>query len=362
MKNKAILGIVLFVLIFASLWALNDRAKRPRQEQTVRIGAVLSLTGDASVDGQNIKRGLELARADLAKKGIKVDINYQDDKTNPKESVTSVQYLINSYKPEAMIGPIWSFLEDSAASTISQNKIVTYSPAGTSEIVNEKSPFIFHGTIKNAEKAEPVAKWLKANNKKKVAIIVSQDAWGNSHEQAYRLAAQMAGAKVMMTEKTPFGLEDSSLSTILAKVKDSGADALLWTGYNDGALNIIRKTKELGINIPIIGSEGFSWVVASGKIKPSNDQEIYALKTKINPEFTKKFRAQFGEEPGTYADTAYDGLMILIQSIENTKGKQISLQSYLKNDLSYEGFAGHYLFDKNNDREKGSEWVMEKVN
>ena len=362
MKNKVILGIVILIAL-ASVWFLfsNQAQKVASNDQTIKIGAILALTGDGSTDGQNIKRGMELAKDDLAEQGTKVEINYQDDKTNPKESVSAVQYLAENYKPNALVGPIWSFLEDAAAPVITQNKLVTYSPADTSEIVNTKSPYIFHGTIKNSEKAEPVANWLKVNGKKRVAIIVSQDAWGNSHEQAYRQAAKLAEAQVVMVEKLPFGLEDAGLSTVLLKVKNSGADVLLWTGYNDGALSLIRKTSELNIDIPIIGTEGFSWVVKAGLVKPSSKQEIYSLKTKLDPKFVQKFEAKFGEEPGTYADTAYDGLMILAQSIREGKKNGYNLQSYLKNKLSYDGFAGHYHFDSNNDREKGGEWVLERV-
>jgi branched-chain amino acid transport system substrate-binding protein len=357
---KYIIAIVVIILVVAGVWYFGSKST-PISTETgpIKIGAILSLTGDASVDAKNIQKGIDLAKEDLAQRGVSVEINYQDDKTNPKETVSGLEFLLSN-KLDAIIGPTWSFLEDAGAPIIDKAKIVAYAPADTSEVINEKSDYVFHGTIKNSEKAEPVANWLTANKKKNVAIIVSQDAWGKSHELAYTKAIELSGGKVTMIERLPFGLEDAGLATVLTKVKSTKSEALLWTGYNDGALAIIRKSQELNLDIPIIGTEGFSWVVNNGTIKLGPKQEIYSLKSKVSSEFISKFEAKFGEKPGTYADTAYDGLMILVQAIQNARNNNTDTLSSMKS-LSYNGYAGRYQFDENNDRIKGGEWVLEKL-
>jgi branched-chain amino acid transport system substrate-binding protein len=361
MKTKTLIWMIaVIIIILIIIWIILINQNKAKTE-IIKIGAILPLTGDGAVDGLNVKRGMELAKSDLENSGIKVDINYQDDKTNPKESIAAVEFLAANYKPDVLIGPIWSFLVDSSIPAIEKNNLIAYSPATTSEIINVNSSNVFHGTIKNIEKAQPVEKFLKENKKKAVAIIISQDAWGNSHELAYKNAAQVADAEVVLLEKIPFGLEDSGLSTILLKVKESGADTLLWTGYNDGALKIIQKTQELGINITIIGTEGFIWVVDKGLVEPEKDQKIYSLRTKMSSEFIKKFKDAYNDEPGTYSDTAYDGLMLLAKSIQESKKKGFSLKEYLRDNLTYEGYAGHYEFDENNDRKNGGEWILERV-
>jgi branched-chain amino acid transport system substrate-binding protein len=361
-KSKRIFTIVIIIIVIivvGSLVYMNSQKKQ--DDKVIKIGAILPFTGDGSIDALNVKRGLELAKTDILSSGIKVDINYQDDKTNPQDSVSSINYLYENYHPDAIVGPIWSFLEDSAAPVIDQENLISYSPASTSEIVSVKSSNIFYGTIKNERKTEPVYKFLKENNKKSVAIIVSQDSWGKSHELAYQKAAELAHAKVVLIERVPFGLEDNAINTILLKVKSSKADVLLWTGYNDGALQIIKKTEELGLNIPIVGTEGFTRVARQGLVNISGNQQIYSLQTKLDPEFINKFKSAYNEEPGTYSDAAYDGLMILIKGISESKKQGISLKEYLKNNFSYDGYAGHYQFDQNNDRINGGEWTLERV-
>src|SRR3989344_6019821 len=97
---KILIGIVVLVLVIFLF--INNENKANASD--VKIGAVLSLTGFGSSDSENIKRGMELAKEDLAKKGVIVNIDYQDDKTDPKETVTSVRFLA-SKNPDAIVGP-----------------------------------------------------------------------------------------------------------------------------------------------------------------------------------------------------------------------------------------------------------------
>jgi branched-chain amino acid transport system substrate-binding protein len=146
----------------------------------IHIGAVLGLTGDAATDALNIKRGIDLAKDDLAKQGVEVEIVYQDDHTDPKQTVSAIRYLLSTAKPQAIIGPTWSFLEDAAAPVIAQEKIIAYAPADTSEFVNVRSPYQFHGAPRNALSVKPMVAWMLQHGSKRIAIITDSSAWGLS--------------------------------------------------------------------------------------------------------------------------------------------------------------------------------------
>lgn len=77
-------------------------------EPTLRLGAVLSLTGAAAVHGTGIQEGLEFAKQELGKKGKNVEIVYQDDGTEPKRTINALESGIASGL-RFFIGPTWDF-------------------------------------------------------------------------------------------------------------------------------------------------------------------------------------------------------------------------------------------------------------
>lgn len=71
-QTKWIIGIVILLLaIWGIIYLAGESGDRNQElsDEPIKIGAVLSLTGEAAVDSLNIQRGLDLARDDLSKKG-----------------------------------------------------------------------------------------------------------------------------------------------------------------------------------------------------------------------------------------------------------------------------------------------------
>ncbi len=342
-----------------SVLVINNKQKLADHTEIV-IGAPLALSGTAVTDGSNIKKGIELAKEDLLKRGIKVGIVYEDDGTDPKKTVSAVNKLIAFDKVQAIIGPTWSFLLDSAGPILNENKITSYSPANTSEYINTKSPYIFFGAVKNYRLLSPTAEWLRVQKSKRVAIIVDKSAWGESILVPFDAAAIQAGADVVLIDRITFGTEKESIPTILAKIKLLGVDTILWTGYDEGTATIIRRIQELKLNVSFLSASTIAYGLSKkGDIQINPKDEMYFLRTNMSKTFSEKFYKKYGEYPGTYSDSAYDGLMILVEAIKNKKEGQTTAD-YLRNDTNYHGFQTDYQFDESGDI-KGGEWIVEKL-
>lgn len=325
----------------------------------IKIGAIISQTGAAATDGETIQRALELAKDDLAKENIAVEIEYQDDHTNPVDSVSAAQKILLD-KPQAIIGPTWSFLVDAATPTLVQAKMTSYVPAVTSEILTVKNPYALYGTIKNAQKVAPLTDWIKTHNKKSVAILTSKDAWGDSHLAAYKEAAAQAGAHVVFAEQFAFGGETTGMATALTKIKAAGADVILWTGYDDGAAILLNKKNALKLNIPVVGTDGLKIAVSRGNATIAPTDEIYTFYTQTSSEFARKFSAKYGRAPGTYADSSYDGLILLARAIAKNSDNAANLTEKIRSGEAYKGYQTTYAFDSHGDI-SGGEWKLEQL-
>jgi branched-chain amino acid transport system substrate-binding protein len=360
--TKKIIGVVgaVIIIVLIVIFVGNNGKSTLSDNKKIIIGAVVSQTGYAAVDGMNIKNGMDLAVADLKKDGIDVKIVYEDDGTDPKQTVSAVNKLLMSEKPDALVGPIWSFLIDAALPVINQNKIVTFVPSASSEVVNGKSPYIFYGTYKNIEEAVPLANFLKENKVKNVALVVSNDAWGESHIKGFTKAVEIAGGKVVMEEKITYGSDKDVMPTIVAKIIKANPDAVLWTGYDEAATILTKRLQEQNYTKPLVTAASIMrGLVNRGIVNPRPEDQWYSINIPMNESFRAKYIATYNQEPGISADSAYDGVIMLVKGIQKGK-KGDDLAKYLRDGLTYKGYLGNYDFDEFGDI-VGNNWVIKKL-
>ena len=360
-NTKIMAGIVVVAAIAGIVSVSRSRGPAPASKAPIKIAAVLGLTGYAAEDSLGVKRGIDLAVADLAAKGIAVHVDYQDDKTDPKQTVSAVQYLISTDKPAAIIGPIWSYLEDAAVPLLTQDKIVNYAPANTSEFTTG-GPYDFHGAVKNQLIVPSAAQWLQAKNAKKVAIIISKDAWGDSVDKAFQAAVARAGGQVVLDDAI---LTDdnsaSAMSADLAKAKSLGAEAIMFTGYDEEDVALVERRKELGFTAPVLAhTREYQELLSAKTVSPDELAGVDYLSVEVAPGFVAEYEKAYGQEPGNYSDRAYDGVMLLVQAIQNVpQADGDALVAYIRAH-PYQGYAGLYQFDEKGDL-KGGNWVIYPV-
>lgn len=357
MKRALLLLGFMVIIIVVTVGIFKESTEKPKDE--IILGSVLSFTGSAAADSESIKRGIDMAVNDLSKQGIDVRMVYENDDTDPAQTVSAISKLVATDKPKVILGPAWSFLSSASAGVLAQNNLISLQPACTSEFVDRGDADMFFGAIKNVRKEVPIANLIKKIGSKKVAIIVDDGGWGQSHIEPFRNAAVQGGAQVVLEERIPFGQEINSVPTVLLKVKEMGADMILWTGFDSGASILIKKASELKLDSVIVGEQLLALGDRRERILTSG-LEVYTMEAQMYDEFVQKHKSVYGYEPHNYADSAYDLTMIAVEALQSTNGSRDAIVKYLQNDLEYEGFATTYNFDENGDI-VGGEWIMKKV-
>ncbi len=139
MLNRIVI-LTLFILIHLTapqVFAEADHSKN------LKIGAVLSLTRDAANNGAAIQKGMTLAIEELRSHGWTIDVNFQDDATNPTKTVSSVQFLLaRDYR--LFVGPTWSFLINAVKPLLERSDSIAIVPAGSSDINGGSSKAVFN--------------------------------------------------------------------------------------------------------------------------------------------------------------------------------------------------------------------------
>ena len=360
--KKTLYFIFAVIVVMACVLIIKNQTRSSNGQESIVIGAPLSLTGTAATDGLSIKRGIDLAVDELAKQGMNVKVVYQDDATDPKQTISAINSIMTTQSHvDALIGPTWSFLLDASVSVIDADKVVSYSPANTSEFIQAKNKYLLFGAVKNANRHSSTEQWLKNMNVHKVAIIVDKSAWGESILASSKIAVQDAGSEVVLQEEVPFGTEGDTYPTILAKIHSLGADGILWTGYDQGATILFKKMQDMNVNVPLLSESNIPLGLVTNNIISIHSQDkFYYQTTAISEKFSQEFFKKYGVYPHTYSDSAYDGVMLLVQAITH-KPAHVTLEEYVKSsDFIYSGYQTQYSFDQNGDI-KGGEWVVKKL-
>lgn len=344
MKNNAIWAVLIIVVAGLVWYNAKENTDAP---QNIKMGAVLAITGYAAIDGENIKNGIELARADLAKEGIVLDVEYYDDATDPKKTVAGVSYM-NDKGIKTIFGPTWSYQISAALPVIAQNGMTAVIADTSSDVVDgndsDKTRLI-HGVSPIYQIQSPTENWIKENKITNLAILTVDGTWGIAHTEAWTKAAEKAGATVGMKEQFTYTDEATVLPTLIVKAKAKNIDGIVWTGTEAGAIALVKKMQELNYNIPVLGTNYLKVASDAKKIQIKNNN-ISMIESARSESFNAKYRTAYGTEPNKYAESSYDLTMIVTQA-EINKGSK-DLRGYITGK-EHKGFAKNYKFDRMGD-------------
>lgn len=131
---------VLSVLSFSGVYA----------QETYRIGAAFALSGSIAVYGEGFKKAVDLAVEEINAsggiRGKKLEIIYEDNKSNPKDCVTAVRKLITVDKVPVIFGPAASSNFMAAAPVAQENKVVMISAQGAAPGLTQRRENISSGS------------------------------------------------------------------------------------------------------------------------------------------------------------------------------------------------------------------------
>ncbi len=201
------------------------------KENYVRLGLILANTGVAKNDGRNMRRGVEMAIEDLKVENIKVDVGYHDDKSNPAASIEGSVAFVKKFKPDAIIGPTWSYIIDAAAYVLEDAKIPYFTPATSSDVLVTKTEYRISGARNNDPKKALLSGWLKENGAKKIAFIQRENKWGDIHAEIATDATAHVGGEVVF--RGIVNKKGDNLQVIKKGLKESKPDALVLDNYED---------------------------------------------------------------------------------------------------------------------------------
>ena len=333
-----------------------------KKQEEIKIGAILSLTGDAALYGQNAKEGIDLAVEEVNKEGgilgKNIKVIYEDTQADPKIGLSAFQKLVKVDKVESVIGPITSSVLLAVAPVANKEQVVVLSPAATSPDITEAGDFIFRNWPSDAYEGKLIAEYAYHNlNLRNTSLLLINNDYGKGLKQVFVREFENLGGKIGIIET--FNPKDTDFRAQILKLKDSQTEGLYIVGYPEEFVIILKQIKELGLKTQLLSTSAFQDKDIIIKSGVASEGVIYPYPIEPDPtnpvvaNFEKNFENKYGKKPGIVCDTGYDALKMIVYTIQLEKGYSGSeIQRGLLSIKDFQGASGIMSFDRNGDIEK----------
>ncbi|RLF98487.1 hypothetical protein DRN58_06860 [Thermococci archaeon] len=367
MRDYKLVIVVLNITLIAFLF-LSGESCTKKKFKTIKIGAVLPLTGPGALWGNNTRKGAELAIEEINKSGgingTKLELIVEDSKGVAKEGVNVVRKLINIDRVNAILDDAVSSVALAIVPIITQNKIPTISTGSTNPKLSGASPFFFRLWNSDIEEAVISAKFIAQKLKfSKGIILYIRNDYGDGLQKAFE--KEFAKYEGEILAKDSFEQGASHFREQLLKLKSLNPQFLYLIGYPTEIPRILVEMKQLNFDIQIITTGAVEDKSILEQAKKAAEGIIYPypkpVQTKITKFFRKKYKEKYGEIPGSPAAEAYDAIMIFAKAFKEVGTDSFRVRDFISS-IRYEGASGFIVFDKNGDVHKPMEMKVIKDN
>ncbi len=294
---------------------------------TIKVGEYASLTGKEAAFGQSSHKGTVLAAEEINQAGgvlgKKIELISEDNQSKSGESATIAKKLITRDNVIAVLGEVASGRSLEAAPICQENKIPMISPSSTNPEVTKKGDYIFRVCFIDPFQGKVMAKFSETTLHAKNVAVLSDVAAAYSVGLAQFFKEKFAadGGKIVADQKYSSG--DKDFKAQLTSIKAANPEAIFVPGYYTEAGLIVRQARQLGINVPLFGGDG--WEAPELLQIGGKDMEGTYYSTHYSPEnqdpaiqkFVKRFKEKYsGEVPDAMAALGYDSLMVLVDAIK----------------------------------------------
>ncbi|MGT2906856.1 ABC transporter substrate-binding protein [Streptococcus dentiloxodontae] len=324
---------------------------------TLKIGVNLELSGTVAAYGKAELNGIQLAVDEINEAGgvdgKKIEIFKKDNKSENAEASTAATNLAIRSEVNAIIGPATSGAT-AASSLISQKTgVPLLTPSGTQDdLTSDKNgvkEYVFRTTFKDSFQGQVLAAYAYSNlNAKKVVLY-----YDNSSDYAKGIAEEFKSEyQGEIVSTATFASGDKDYQSALTKFKNLDYDAIVMPGYYTETGIITKQARDMGIEQPILGPDGFSdakFIELAGKDNASNVYYVSGYSTNVSlsdkaSAFIDAYKKKYGEEPNQFAALAYDSVYMIADAAKGANNS-IAIAKNLANLTDFTGVTGSMTID-----------------
>lgn len=325
---------------------------------TIKIGFVNSLSGTMAISETTVNKSLHMAADEInAAGGVlgkQLKVVDQDGKSEPAVFAEKARSLIEKECVAAVFGGWTSSSRKAMLPVFEADNALLFYPLQYEGM--ESSPNIFYSGAAPNQQIVPALDYLKEQGHKKLFLVGSDYVFPQTANRVVNAYAEGNGMEVVGEEYTPMGSTD--FTTIVNKLKSSGADAVVNTLNGDSNVAFFKEYKASGLTadqVPVISmsiAEEEISAIGLDNIKGQLTAWNYyqTLDSSENQKFVKNFKAKYGASKPTSdpMESAYTSLYLWKAMVEKAKSFDVDKVKAAADGVTFNAPEGKVTVDGEN--------------
>ena len=323
---------------------------RARAAESIRIGMPLALTGPLGSAGEQMRRGAQLwAKQVNAKGGVigrPIQLFISDTGGDPASCVRKAQEAVERDGCRLLFGMTLSSEALAVVPKLAEWKALFISgDNGDGRLTAESFvPNFFRPNISGPMGARAVSLYLRESPMKTFFGLGMDYAWGRNSVAVFETEMKRAGKTFAGSVFSPTGTKD--FSTYIAKIRQSGADALYFALAGDDLNAFLVQAKQYRLNEKVqiltevvdmatVRAVGEAAVGMIGSTRYSS-----AIDTPANKAFVAAWQKEYGTLPDNNEGDQYQSCMVLQAGIEAAGTTDIDPLRTALTKVAFDGIKG----------------------
>jgi len=383
-RMRLVCGLVAALVVAAcgSSGGGGGNASNAYAGKTIKLGAVLSITGAGGVYGPQSRDGAMLAVTEINAaggiNGAKIDLTVQDDASDKAQSSQKAQALIEQNQVLALLGPT---LSNSAVGVhpLAENlktPILAVSTTGIHIVPDCNFPtttpcqYVFRDSL-GEETAIPdnIKSYVNDAHPKTGVLLVANDDKFSS--DGGKIVQNTVGQyNITLLKTIPFSKAAADLSPFVTEAVQAKPDVIFITSLGGIPAKIMTTARNLGFQGQFLGGNGFNTATvsaqagAAGKGARSASAWYIGNTFPSNSDFVAAYKKAYSKDPDQFGAQGYTGIKILADAAKRANltftdlaGDRTKLRAAMET-VNIQSPLGPFQFTSTHDV-KQTVWIIE---
>ena len=270
MTGKKLSFAVLFVLV-SVVMLLSFSCSKEAEEEAIKVGAIVSMTGMNAMTGAEQKWAYEQAVQDINESGgvyvkeldkkLPIKLIFADDKSMPDQGAAAMERLIKMNNIDLALSSNVTPINIAAGTKCEQYRVYFQIVCSWLDFIEKENFKWVSDMFSSSSEASrvPFLIWQglpEDQRPRRPALMMEDNLDGQGFGEGFKNFAKEYGYTFTVDE--PYAPGSKNFSSHILKWKAAGVDALLWLGSPTDGITLLRQMKEQDLKLKYIhGWKGF---------------------------------------------------------------------------------------------------------
>ena len=360
MKKNWIIALVIVVLTAIIVWGIFFRCNNSKSNNNiVKIGVILPMSGNSSVLGEPKKRAFEIAMDQYNANGERLQVIFEDNFGTASGGTNAFNKMLLKKDFNCFYIDLTPVV-NACIPIVDAHKVITFAGTAVAE-VTEQSNYLFRIFAGGDQEIKLIVEYLNQNEIKNVFVLHTDELFGSSAYNYFKRLYSEIGGSIWGVEEYP--MNNGDFKPLLAKAKSSKAEKIILLGYGNEYATLLKQAKEYNIKsesfVCNLGGANNSVMELPSEFTNGltfvGPRFSYLLNTdSLTPKmqaFVDAYRQKYNENPYFHAAYAYDMISVYMDVYGDGTKSQEQIMSDILALKDYEGVTGRISFKANGDSE-----------